>query len=160
MEERLIPLEIPGFGSLRLRHAVFDVNGTLAVDGQGAPEIGARLAALSAHAEVHLLSSLSHGNQEELERSLGFAIHRVQPGNEAEQKADYIRQLGAERCVAVGNGRNDVLMLKEAALAIVVLNPEGVAASALGAADIVVPSPLEAVDLLLNPRRILATLRS
>ena len=62
--------------------------------------------------------------------------------------------------MAVGNGRNDRLMLKEAALGIAVLQAEGAAAEALLAADVVAPDILAALDLLLAPEGLIATLRS
>jgi len=110
--------------------------------------------------EVHLVSALSHGNKGELEAAFGMSIHQVKPGDEAVQKADYVRQLGAERCVAVGNGRNDVRMFEVARLSIAVLGGEGTAVQAALAADVVARSCDDALDLLLNQRRLLATLRS
>ena len=64
-------------------------------------------------------------------------------------------------CVAViGNGQNDVEMLESAALSIAVLGSEVLAGDALKAADIIVPSTVAALDLLLMPRRLLGTLRN
>ena len=60
----------------------------------------------------------------------------------------------------IGNGRNDRAMLKHAALGIAVLAEEGVATDAIVAADIVVSDIWHALDLLLNPLRLVATLRS
>lgn len=61
--------------------------------------------------------------------------------------------------VAVGNGMNDRLMLRTAALGILVLGNEGTSVQALSSADIVVKDILDGLDLLLNPKRIIATLR-
>ncbi len=60
---------------------------------------------------------------------------------------------------AVGNGANDVEMLREAELGIAVLGYEGLAKGAADAADILVTSVHDALDLLLRPTRLLATLR-
>jgi len=49
--------------------------------------------------------------------------------------------------------------LRAAALGICVLGAEGAAGAAVLAADIVVPDPLTALDLLLHPDRVVATLR-
>ncbi len=43
----MIEIEIPGWGSLRLVHAVFDVNGTLARDGELLPGVAERFARLA-----------------------------------------------------------------------------------------------------------------
>ena len=50
-------------------------------------------------------------------------------------------------------------MLKTAALRIAVLGPEGMAAGLLGASDVLVRDICEGLDLLLNPQRLVATLR-
>jgi soluble P-type ATPase len=51
-------------------------------------------------------------------------------------------------------------MLKEAILGIAVIQEEGAAVESLVAADIVTRSILDALDLLLRPLRLTATLRS
>jgi soluble P-type ATPase len=68
--------------------------------------------------------------------------------------------LGELATVAVGNGRNDRLMLKQAVLGIAVLGEEGTATAALMAADIVVRDVFSALELLRHPQRLIATLRS
>jgi soluble P-type ATPase len=62
--------------------------------------------------------------------------------------------------VAVGNGRNDRLMLEAAALGIAVIGDEGLAADAMQACDIVVRHIADALALLEDPRRLIATLRA
>jgi P-type E1-E2 ATPase len=78
---------------------------------------------------------------------------------EDEQKAALVRDLGAASVVAVGNGANDALMLKEAALGIAVIEGEGASVAAVVNADVVCRSIRHALDLLLHPRRLSATLR-
>jgi soluble P-type ATPase len=50
-------------------------------------------------------------------------------------------------------------MLSSAALGIAVLGPEGLAVEALRAAHVVVARIEDALDLLLHPQRLVATLR-
>jgi soluble P-type ATPase len=80
--------------------------------------------------------------------------------NQAEAKLHYVQELGLERTVCIGNGRNDRLMLKAAALGLAVVLAEGIAGETIQAADIVSRSINDALDLLLNPLRLTATLRS
>jgi soluble P-type ATPase len=156
----MIELEIPNVGRVRLRHLVLDVNGTLALDGRLLPGVAQRLARLRSSLDVHLVTANTHGTQDEIDRELGVKSVRVLPDRpDGEQKLAYLRGLGADEAVAIGNGANDVLMLREAALGICVLGPEGLASAALGAADVVVPDVNTGLDLLLNPRRLVATLR-
>lgn len=156
----MLSLTIPGRPPLELRHLVLDVNGTLARDGSLLPGVGERLAELSPLLELHLLTADTHGRQRQMDAQLGVVatiLGRDAP--EDEQKAAYVRRLRPEAVVAVGNGANDALMLRAAALGIAVLGPEGLAGAALREADIVAASVSDALDLLLNPRRIVATLR-
>jgi len=76
------------------------------------------------------------------------------------QKAKYVEELGAEYVVAFGNGKNDRKMLKKASLGIAIMLEEGCAVETLLNADIIVKSPVDAVDLLLNPKRLVAVLRT
>ena len=155
----MIELKIPGRGELRLQHLVSDVNGTLAVDGVLIDGLSKRIAQLRDRLSVHLLTADTHGRQAVIDEQLNLSAVRVQPGNEAAQKADYVRNLGAESVIAIGQGANDSEMLKAAGLGICVMSSEGVAVETLLAADLVVPDILTALDLLDNPVRILATLR-
>ncbi|MNP86706.1 hypothetical protein D3C76_1871070 [compost metagenome] len=61
--------------------------------------------------------------------------------------------------VAIGNGGNDRHMLQKAALSIAVIGPEGASSIALGAADLVALDILSALDMLISPQRIVASLQ-
>ena len=156
----MIELQIPGRGILELEYAVFDVNGTLAVDGQLIAGVEPLIAQLRGKLEVRLLTADTHGKQVEIDRQLKFAADRLKPGGyEREQKADYVRSLEAHKVVAIGNGGNDVDMLRVAALGIAVIGHEGAAFEVLSAADVVTHNIFDAIGLLLYPKRLIATLR-
>ena len=152
----MIRLEIPLRGTMELQHAVFDINGTLAIDGVIDPEIVERLHVLSEQLTLHFLTAGTQGNIAELERALNTSLHLI---SKAEEKMRYVQQLGPSGVVAIGNGINDIGMLRLAALGIVVLSTEGAALRALQAGDVLVHSPVDAIDLLLRPKRLVATLR-
>jgi P-type E1-E2 ATPase len=155
----MIELTIPGRGPLRIVHLVTDVNGTLAVDGVLMDGIAKRLTSLRDRLEIHMLTADTHGRQTAIDELLRLKATRVQPGNEALTKADFVRELGAETVVAIGQGANDAEMLKVAALGICVMSKEGVAMETLVSADMVVPDIFAALDLLDRPLRIIASLR-
>ncbi len=155
----MIELSIPGQGNIRLSHLVCDVNGTLALDGRLIDGVARSLTTLSDRLTVHMITADTHGRQEEIDRLLGMRAVRVQAGREAEQKAEYVRSLGAEQVVSIGQGANDALMLKEARLGICVLSREGAAGASLLAAAVVAPDILSALELLEKPLRMIATLR-
>jgi len=156
----VIELDVPGYRRLRLEHLALDVNGTLALDGGLLPGVAVRLARLRETLSLHLITADTHGRQAAIDAELHLQAVRLTAGRpEAEQKAAYVRGLGADRVVAIGNGANDALMFREAALAIAVLGPEGLAGVALHEADVLTPDIATALDLLANPRRLAATLR-
>ncbi|HCI81664.1 MAG TPA: ATPase P [Ktedonobacter sp.] len=152
----MIRVDIPPRGWVELRHAVFDVNGTLALDGEPPPGVVDRLRALANVLSLHALTAGTHGNLADLEHMLGIPLQMITTGDE---KTRYVEQLGAEHVIAIGNGVNDTGMLRRAAIGVAVLGGEGVAISSLQAADILVLSPIDAIDLVLKPKRLVATLR-
>lgn len=153
-----IKLDIPQreHGTIELQHAVFDINGTLAIDGIAAQEVVNMLRQLSAQLSIHLITAGTHGHLAQLEQTLGFPIRLIEKG---EEKVRYVQQLGPEHVIAFGNGLNDVGMLRLAVLGVAVMTREGVASRAVQAADILVSSPIYALELLLKPNRLIATLR-
>ena len=155
----MIEINIPGRGVFRLEHIVTDVNGTLAVDGQLVAGVAKQISALNDRLTIHLLTADTHGRQALIDQQLNLTAVRIQPGNESEQKAEYVRKLGAETVVAIGQGANDAAMLKEAALGICVMSQEGVAAETLLSADLVMPNISAALELFDKPLRIIASLR-
>lgn len=156
----MLEIEVPGWKSLELAHLLLDVNGTLTLDGALLPGVAERIERLRAVVAVHLLSADTFGRLEAVAGELRVAATRLRQGEpEAEQKAAFAARLGPESVVAVGNGANDVAMLRSSALGIAVLGPEGLSAEALAASDVVVRSVLDGLDLLLHPRRLVATLR-
>jgi soluble P-type ATPase len=90
---------------------------------------------------------------------VGCSLHILRTGAEDVQKEDYVRKLGAEAVMALGNGNNDQRMLRAARVGIAVCLAEGCAVAALTAADLAVASPVDALDLCLHPERLKATLR-
>ena len=155
----MIELDIPGRGPLRIQHLVSDVNGTLAVDGQLIDGLVKRIAELRDRVTVHLLTADTHGRQAVIDKQLGLVAVRVQAGDEAAQKEAYVRSLGAETVVALGQGANDAKMLKAAGLGICVLSQEGTAVEALQSADLLMPDIFSALDLFNKPLRMIASLR-
>ena len=155
----MIELTIPGRGPLRIQHLVTDVNGTLAVDGVLIDGLTKRITAMRDRLEIHMLTADTHGRQAAIDEQLNLKATRVQPGNEAGTKADFVRSLGADTVVAIGQGANDAEMLKAAALGVCVMSQEGVAVETMISADIVVPNIFAAFDLLEKPVRIVASLR-
>lgn len=155
----MIEITIPGRGTLRIKHLVCDVNGTLAIDGQPIEGVARHLKTLRDRLQIHMLTANTHGKQAEIDRQLNLKAHIIQKGHEAEQKAEFIASLGAEGVIAIGQGANDAAMLKAAAIGIAILSQEGLAIETLNAADLLMPDILSALTALEKPVRLIATLR-
>ncbi len=156
----MIDLDIPGFGTFTLKHLVLDYNGTLALDGRLLPGVHELLGMLSKSLEIHVLTSDTFGLAEPELAGLPVKL-TILPGNDpAGAKLEYVRWLGPESVAAIGNGSNDRKMLAAAAIGILTVQREGGSLRAMGRADIVTTHVLEALELLRNPKRLVATLRS
>lgn len=156
----MINIPVPGFKNLCIDHLVLDYNGTIAFDGKLIEGVASRLTALSRELQIHVLTADTFGTVTEALSGIPCNIFVIPFENQAAAKQEYIRALGIEHCAAIGNGRNDRLMLREAALGIAVILGEGASCNAIFSGDVTSLSILDALDLLLNPLRLIATLRS
>jgi soluble P-type ATPase len=157
----MIAIDIPGRDSLRLCYGVFDFNGTLAVEGKVRAGVPERLAALARRLdELHVVTADTHGTVRAALANLPLQVTIIGRDRQAEAKERFIAALDPGRVVAIGNGQNDHLLLARAALGIAVIEGEGCAARSLAAADVVCGNIADALDLLLHPKRLEATLRS
>ena len=156
----MIEISVPGYKTLRLKHLVLDHNGTLAVDGILVAGVKASLDRLSDNLEIHVLTADTFGKARSQLNGVPCKLSILSVDNQDIGKLEYVKKLGAEHTVCIGNGRNDRLMLKEATLGITVMLAEGTAVETLTSADVVCKDILSALDLLSNPLRLTATLRS
>jgi soluble P-type ATPase len=156
----MITVDIPGFRKLALDHLVLDYNGTLAVDGNLVAGAGSLLTRLSEDIAVHVITADTFGKVRQSMADIPCSVSVLPPGKQDQAKLDYITRLGPAQTVCMGNGRNDRLMLKAAALGVAVLLKEGASVETLIAADVVCKSIADALELLVEPLRLIATLRS
>ncbi len=157
----MIEISIPGRKEkLEIEHLVLDLNGTLALDGVLLPGVEERITALAKkNLLVHILTADTFGTATGQFKDIICQVVILSPERQALQKETFVKKWGEQRCIAIGNGMNDINMLRTAALGIGITGPEGAATEALLAADIVIPSITAALDLILFPKRLIATLR-
>ena len=155
----MFELEIPSFGHLSIKHLVCDYNGTLAVDGRLRNSVKEHLNHVAQLVEIHIITADTFGLAERELRGVNCKLTILPKEHQSEAKMDYVQNLGPQETIAIGNGRNDRLMLETAAIGIAVLMDEGSALQAIRAADIVVPGINEALAYFKEPRRLIATLR-
>ncbi len=157
----MIKISIPGRQiTLILENLLLDLNGTLAVDGILLAGVKERIEVLKDKLKVYILTADTFGAGKDIAKELEVELLKVSSENGAQDKLDILNTLQAENSIAVGNGYNDRLMLANAGLSILVIEAEGCSIEAMQAADIAVKSIIDALDLLIDPIRIIATLRS
>lgn len=157
----MIMVNIPGQDeTLEIAHLVLDFNGTLALDGRIKPGVAGLLSELAGSLQVHVVTAGTFGGVEEQVKGFPCLLKVLQGADHTGQKAHYVDELGAERTACIGNGRNDRAMLEKARLGILVIQEEGAAVASLLAADVVCRDIVTALQLLLHPLRLTATLRT
>ena len=160
MDKPGISIDIPGFGQRWIRMAISDYTGTQSFGGVVDSEVKKRLKRLVTLVDLHIVTADSFGTAES--ELMGIATpYKLRTGKHDIEKADYVSRFDL---VAFGNGNNDRLMLKTVkeggGVAIAVDNGEGCAMDAMRNADLFVVGAANALDLLLDPLRLKATLRS
>ena len=151
-----VRVPIPGRNDLRLDHLILDVNGTLTDRGLLIAGVEERIERLRPALDIHLVSADTFGTLDAIAQRLQVSAARATTGAD---KVRVLDTLGRERCAVIGNGANDVLALEAAALGFAVIGPEGASAAALLSAQVVCASAADALDLLLDPTALSATLR-
>ncbi len=155
----MLKIDIPGDKKLVLEHLVADYNGTLAEDGKLVPGTAALLNDLADSVRIHVITADTFGSVEKALEHINCEVIVIGSNRQDEAKLDYVKSLGPERTVCIGNGRNDILMIRESALSIAVMSCEGVAGGLFQSADVVCRCIADALELLRHPLRLQATLR-
>ncbi len=149
--------DIPNGKNLQIETLILDLNGTLTIDGKIIQGVKMRIKKLKdLGLNVVLCSGDTLGTAEKIAKELSIAFVKAAHGKEKLQQA---KKFHLKNCAAIGNGLIDYEKIRAVELGIVVLQKEGVHTKTLAVADIVVPSILDALDLFLKPKRLIATLR-
>lgn len=150
--------DIPGRGELNLKTIILDLNGTLSVGGVIVAGVAERLTQLKElQFRVVFFTGNTRNDADEIAAKLGIEWMLAKS---AQDKQTMALQLEPETCVSIGNGLIDLELMDTVKLGIATLQAEGVHTKTLLACDIVVPTVNDALDLLLDANRLIATLRS
>ena len=155
----MIEITIPGRGNYTIKNVVLDLNGTIALDGNIIGGVKEKVAMLSQEVAILLVTADTNKIAERLVEDLPVILYKIKEAEEDDQKLQVVLKKGKNNSVSIGNGCNDVSMLKESAIGICILGGEGASAEAMMASDLVVATINDALDLLLKPHRLKATLR-
>ena len=153
-------VKIPGKESLEIKNVVFDYNGTVAIDGKLIAGISDIINELSNSFNFYVITADTYGTvKKELENTKCEVI--VIPNSQQDiSKLEFVKELGLQYTLSVGNGRNDKLMLKETVLGIAILQDEGLCTETLLNSDILVKSIFDVFGFLKDSNRLIATLRN
>lgn len=155
----MLTIKIPGREELTLSHLVLDYNGTIAQDGFLIDGIAPRLKALCRDLQICVITADTHGTAAARCQGLPLKVLTFPTTRVGEIKAAQVAALSGG-VVTIGNGFNDMGMSEKADLSICVIGAEGCCGALLSRCDVVVTSILDALDLLLKPDRLRATLRT
>lgn len=156
----MLVYKIPGRDTIEIENVVFDFNGTLAVDGKLIAGTKELLLQLKEYVDVYVLTADTYGTAVKECRPIGINTLTFPREKASQSKKEIVYQLGPSRTICVGNGFNDLEMCKIAGLSIAVIEGEGCSGLLLSHAHIVVRSIVEALEIILKPHRVKATLRS
>jgi soluble P-type ATPase len=154
-----LEIAIPGREKYLFEYLVLDLNGTIALDGEIVAGVKERLLILGSKLSVIVVTADTYGSAQKHMESLPVEVHIIERGKEDVQKQALVQGLGGEKTVSIGNGSNDVSMLRGSSLGICVMGREGAAVEAMNNSDVVVPDINSALDLLIKSDRLVATLR-
>ena len=155
----MLKIEIPNYKTLELEYLVLDYNGTIALDGEIRDSVREQLITLSKELKIYVLTADTQKKKKKMCEGLPLKIQTFPTDGALDEKLAVVEGLGEDRCIAIGNGRNDKLMCRASALAIAVMEQEGMCGRLLGEADVCTRNIEDALDLLLRPKRLIATLR-
>ncbi|MCF8232486.1 MAG: hypothetical protein K9J27_09890 [Bacteroidales bacterium] len=156
----MLNLDIPGFKKLNVKNLVLDFNGTIACDGTINEDIKKKLNEIAGLLNIYVLTADTFGSAKKELEGVNCKLVILDETDQAAQKTQLVEEINPLHSIAIGNGRNDVRMLNVSAIGISVINEEGASGQTLTSADIVCRSFMEAMEMLENPRRIKATLRT
>lgn len=155
----MLNIQIPGREPFSLSHLILDYNGTIALDGEIIPGIRERLEVLAKDLEICVITADTHGTAAKKCENLPLKVLTFPTTEVGRIKAEEVgRRTGG--VATIGNGYNDIQMSDAADLSVCVMGPEGCCGALLMHTDVVVTSVLDALDLLLIPGRLRATLRT
>lgn len=153
-------LSIPGQKDIEITDVLFDYNGTLAVDGVLYPEVAEQINALADQVNFHVITADTFGSVQAQLKDVTCQVVTIADDEQDQQKLDYLLKLGKDNTMAVGNGMNDHLMLKESVIGIALLQDEGLCRATLMASDLLCKSINDVFAYFHKTNRLVASLRN
>ena len=153
-------IEIPGREKIEIKDIVFDYNGTIAIDGKLIGDVSKNINELSSSFNFYVITADTYGTVKKELENTNCKVITIPALTQDMAKLNFVKELGLNTCLSVGNGRNDKLMLKETILGIAILQDEGLCTETLLNSDILVKSIFDVFAFLKDSNRLIATLRN
>lgn len=155
----VIKIEVPGRAVYSIDNVVFDYNGTIAANGIINQKTREGIAKLCEILNVFVLTADTYGSAEKECKGLKVTLKTFPKNNASDFKYKVVKELGEDKTVCFGNGFNDIRMLEAAVLSIAVIGEEGLCSKLITSSDIVVKSIDDGINLLINQKSLIATMR-
>ncbi len=152
-------IDIPNYKKLQIENIVFDYNGTLAEGGRINDTTKELLRRVCQLYNIYVITADTFGTVANELAGFDLELVVLKSSDHAAEKRTLIEKIGKEHTVAIGNGNNDLQMLKAAELSIAIISKEGCALPTLLAADIAMNDISEVMKLFIDTKRLIATLR-
>ncbi len=152
-------INIPNYKEIDIKNIVLDFNGTLASEGVVKQSTKSLLNELKSKLNIFVVTADTFGTVKEELRDVDVKYHIISKGSGSKDKEDFVKKLSKDNTIAIGNGHNDILMIKAAEIGICIIGSEGCFTQTLLNSDIAVNDIDQALKLLLNENKLIATLR-
>ncbi len=154
----MISIQRPGQSPIEIEYLLIDFEGTLASDGRVHPKAKDKINLLSKRTKITILAKGEKEKVEETLRRVKAELYFVNEEESASQKLELLLNLGASRTAVIGNGMDDIRMMKEAGLSMAIIGKEGTSGELIQSAHLIFTNMVDALDFLLKPLRQKATL--
>ncbi len=156
-KDKHMKYNISGVGEIEINTIVMDLNGTLAIRGKVIKGVKEKLSKLKGKGfKLILVSSDQRDNAEQIAKELEIEFYAAKT---LEEKAEFMQSLNPENITAIGNAQVDIGLFSNAKLSIATLQAEGIHAEIIKHVDIIVPSIIDALNLLLDEDTVASTMK-
>jgi len=136
---------------------ILDLNGTISVDGKLIVWVENKIDSLKKSWRTILLcSGDTQWTADTIAKKIGAVLYHCKDQHDKEK---ILKKNKAKHSVAIGNGNIDVKLMKKCELSIAVIQAEWCSRKAIESSDIVCTNIVDALDILLLPKRLIATMR-
>ena len=156
----MIELRFPNGKKINIKHLVLDFNGTIANDGILIAGVKEKMINLSKILNIHIITADTYGtiNRQFNDNNINIEIIEKDFSGEI-YKNNFVKNLGKNNVIAIGNGNDDSNMLKSAVIGIAIIGEEGLSTDCVLNSDIVFNNIFDALNIIENVKGLIATLR-